>query len=140
MNLRAFFLFGALLASPAWAQQPNFDLHSDYIKKIVRDTAATQYVSVQQAEVKPAEPEPATVRYVPPDKSLPPAKSAAPRPVAEPKSNAFLSAVVDILVDEALGIDEDLEEQVHSDSALRCPTRDPLKTTEPGSSTCPGVP
>jgi len=141
MNARALFLFGALLASPVWAQQPSFDLNSDYIKKIVRDTAASQSVPVQLSDEKPAKSEPvATVKYVPPEKPLPPAKSAAHRPVAAPQSNSFLSAVIDILVDEALGIDDDIESDVQSDRSLRCPSAEPLKTTEPGSSTCPGVP
>jgi len=154
MNLRAFFLFGALLASPGWAQEPatkapaltpaSFDLSSDYIRKIVRDTAATQYGTVQVSAEKPAGSEPATVRYVPPDKPLPPAKIAAPRPVAAPQSNSllsgFLDAVVDTVIDEALGIDDDIESQLPSDRRLRCPTGEPPKATETDYRACPGVP
>lgn len=144
MNSRALFLFGALLASPVWAQQPSFDLSSDYIRKIVRDTAATQSRPIELSEEKPAEREPVeTVRYVPPEKPAP-VKIAAPRPVDAPQSHGILSSLVDAIVetviDEALGIDDDLESQVPSDRRLRCPAADPHKTTEPGSSTCPGVP
>jgi hypothetical protein len=142
MNSRALILLGALLASPVWAQQPSFDLSSDNIKKIVRDTAATQSRPIELSEEKPVEREPVeTVRYVPPEKPTPPpVERAAPRPVAASQSSDFLSTVIDILVDEVLGIDDDIESEVQSDRRLRCPAADPHKTTEPGSSTCPGVP
>jgi hypothetical protein len=146
MNSRALILFGALLASPAWTQEPNFDLSSDSIKKIVRDTAATQSRPIELSEEKPAEREPVeTVRYVPPEKPLPPpVERAAPRPVAAPQSDGifsgFLEAVVETLVNEALGDDDDFAPEVPSDRRFRCPAADPLETPEAGSSACPGIP
>jgi hypothetical protein len=79
MNTRALLVVGAFLALPGWSQEPaadtspaappTFDLRSDSVKKVLRDTAATQYASVQVLETKPTEPKPVkTVQFVPPEK------------------------------------------------------------------------
>src|SRR5436190_24296863 len=63
MNSRALLLVGAVLALPSWSQEPAastpapahlvVDLSNESIKKIVRDTAATQSATVQISEEKP---------------------------------------------------------------------------------------
>jgi hypothetical protein len=78
VNLRIYLLLLAvLLAPPALTQEtapplaasstsPHFDLRSDAIRKIIRDTASTQYANVQEPRPAVAESEPAEFHYVPP--------------------------------------------------------------------------
>jgi hypothetical protein len=122
MNPRAVLLIGAMLVSPAWSQEPSFDLKSDAIKRIVQTTAATQYAPIQPPEEKPVEPEPAsTIKFVPPVKEEPPVKRTAKPAAPAPQSHTFLSALVETLVDDALGTDEDLP-----DEKVDCPWPDDL--------------
>ena len=111
MNSRVLLLIGALLASSAQAQDPGFDLNSDPIKKIVHDSAASQSqaVRVQVADTKPTEPELVfDIDYVTPV-AAPPSKSKIkpPRFVMVPQSGGLLSAVIETVVDEALGVDDE---------------------------------
>jgi hypothetical protein len=151
MNARAVLLTGLALMSPAWAQEPatsapapaprSFDLSSDSIKKIVHATAATQYAAVQVNAEAPVEREPAIV-FDQPEKPAPPIKAAAkrraPAPARESASEGFLSAVVDILVDELLGVDvtNSLEEEYNK--TLGCNEHPDLNTSTPMLLTCPG--
>lgn len=130
-------LFGALLVSPAWAQEPadpqtptrlSFDLRSDSLKKIVRDTAATQSATSQPASEAPVRPSPrAAVVYVPPEKKAKPAEHKVLLPSPVPESGGFLSALVDVLPDREL------------DNRVICPSDEDLKTIAQGYEHCPGV-
>lgn len=100
-------LTGLVLASPAWSQepvQPHFDLHSESVRNIVRDTAATQYAQVRIAEENDAqESEPfdsTSLEEIPLLGELPPKGPASPRAYVDP--NGLFASVVDILVDSAL--------------------------------------
>ena len=70
MNTRAY-LLAALFLSPVWSQEPSFDLHSDAIKKIVRDNASTQFAYVQVVDKAPVKSETAAFKYVPPEEPPP---------------------------------------------------------------------
>lgn len=138
MNSRAC-LLAALLVSPAWSQEPaGFDLKSDAIKKIVRDTAATQYAYVQIAEKAPRKSETAPFKYVPPEKPVPAREPPRQPPARSPRPDGFLSTAVDILVDELLGIEGD-DEVAASNEILQCRVQKELKTSPPGADLCPSV-
>jgi hypothetical protein len=120
MNPRLLLLV-AWLASPAWSEEPaaelpavtsgSFDLSNDSIRKIVRDSAVTQSALVQVSDEKPVEPEStSTIKYVPPIKEDAPVKRATPRPAYEPQSQGILSALAEMLVGEALGLEDHLSE------------------------------
>jgi hypothetical protein len=100
------FLIAALLASSAWAQEHSFDLRGDAAKKIIRDTAAAQSALVQLEGPKPVERK--TVLQAEDLRPLEtPAKIAPPRRVAaKSKQPGPISALVDVLVDHALGTDD----------------------------------
>jgi hypothetical protein len=120
MKPRASFLVAALLVSPAWSNEPApispppprlaFDLSNDSVKKAVRDSAATQYATLQVAAEKPAEQDPvARIDFAPPDKPLmakPRLVQATVPPPATPPPNEFVTAIVDTLLDLALGAPE----------------------------------
>ena len=142
MNSRACLII-ALLASPAWSQEPevtarSFDLSNDSVKKILRDTVASQSAIAQVSEDVPIKSEPAkTFTYVPPEEAPPRKREAqVPRLQPTPPSNSFLSAVFETLLDTALGGD-DYAAAASSDRWLRCESRAPLKTTQMGYDTCP---
>ena len=112
MITRALSLLCLVLSLPVSAQQPisdppsivsrAFDPGSAAIKKIVRDSAATQFSLVQLSDSAPARP--AEISEI--DLSAPPkiaaVKQSAPsRPVAPPADD-FLSALVETLVDVGL--------------------------------------
>ena len=109
MNPRLLLLV-AWLASPAWSEEPvaespaitsgSFDLSNDSIRKIVRDSAAAQSALVD----------------VPPIKEDAPVKRPTPRPANEPQSQGILSALAEMLVEEALGLEDYL-----SDPQVDCP-------------------
>jgi hypothetical protein len=135
MRLRASLLF-ALLGSSSWAQG-TFDLKSDSIQKIVRQTAGTQFSPVQEARSTPVATEPAPITYVPPEKPPAPAREAPrklPDPVPPPED--FFSSLVSMLVDELLGIDEADEITARNDM-LRCRVQKEIKSAPPGIDNCP---
>jgi hypothetical protein len=138
MNSRAF-LVVALLASPAWSQEP-FDLQSDAVKKIVHDAAASQYGNVQVAHEAPAETRRREVEYVPPeDLEEVPVREAATQPApaaAAPQPDGFLSSMFEFLIAEALGNDED-DAITTSNEMLRCRIQKEQKTSPPGEDRCP---
>ena|SRR5688500_12028121 len=148
MNSRAY-LLAAFLVSPAWSQDPaaeapvpaapSFDLRSAAIQKIVRDTAASQFAYVQVSVKAPVEAEPAEFVYVPPEKPAAPLRESPRRPAAPPPaSDGFLSALFDILIDEALGTD-DVDEVTASNDMLRCRVQKEIKSIPPGVDNCPSV-
>lgn len=56
-----------MFVAPVWSQEPSFDLSSDSIRKIVRETAAAQSVPIQISKETPVKREPdTTFKYVPP--------------------------------------------------------------------------
>ena len=142
MTSRSFLLLGVMFVSLAWSQESSaeeptptpqsFDLSSDSIKKIVRDTAGAQSVPIRISEEKPLEREPdTTFKYVPPE-VVQPAKSPAPRrPTAPPESDGPISALIDTLVDTALGVDDD-----SLDYRSVCPPTDALNTPAPNYENC----
>ena len=148
MNSRAFLVVGALLVSPAWSQEPapqaavltpqSFDRNSESIKKIVRDAAATQSAPVQLTEEKPAKRDPATVIYVPPEKPAPVSEPPRRLPDASPRSDGFLSAVFETILDEVLDIEAD-DDITSSNEMLRCRVQKEQKTAPPGIDNCPSV-
>jgi len=138
MLLRAVILAGALLASPAWTQEPapTFDLRSDTIKQIVRDTAATQFRAVEPVREEKSRREPFTriVFTSPRDaaREQPPAPPRAPPP--KPLS-PLLSAVIDSLLDVEPGFAEEAR-----DSYLQlCRALDPDKSPTQRSLSCPST-
>ncbi|MEO8064535.1 MAG: hypothetical protein ABI821_17495 [Pseudomonadota bacterium] len=148
MNPRTY-LMAAFLISPVWAQEPaveapvtaapSYDLRGDAVQKIVRDTAATQFADVQVSDKPPVEAKPAEFVYVPAEKvPAPPSEPFRRLPEAPPRSTGFWSAVVDTLVEEALGI-EDYDDVTASNDMLRCRVQKETKTGAPGVDNCPKV-
>lgn len=149
MKSRAF-LMVALLASPAWSQDPApevaapvakpLDLRSDAVKKIVHDTAASQYGDAQVSHVAPVDGERREVEYVPPeDLEEVPVREVAeqpPAPPPAPESDGFLSSMISFLIAEALGNDQD-DEITTSNEMLRCRIQKEQKTSPPGEDRCP---
>jgi hypothetical protein len=149
MNSRAF-LMVALLASPAWSQEPPpetpapavkpLDLRSDAVKKIVHDTAASQYGNAQVAREAPADAERREVEYVPPeDLDEVPVREAAkqpPAPTPAPQPDGFLSSMFGLLIAEALGNDQD-DAVTTSNEMLRCRIQKEQKSSPPGPDRCP---
>ena len=141
MASRSILLF-VMFISAAWAQEPaaneqaatprSFDLGSDSIRKIVRDTAAEQSVPIQISEGTPANRErETTIKFVPPEVSQPAKEPAPRRPTAPPESDGPLSTLIETLVDTALGVEDD--------SAVyyaTCPATDALNTPAPNYENC----
>lgn len=147
MNPRALLLF-ALLAAPAWAQEPapvapsrSFDLRDDAVRKIVRATAATQFGIVHvapdeapaKAEPAPIKSEPAPVAYVPPVKTAPALQYPTRLPDPEPRDD-FLSVLLDSFLE-----DDDMTYAELHDEWLACQSRNNLKTTRERAADCPGL-
>ena len=148
MKSRAFLLV-ALLASPAWSQQPAaeaatavatpFDLRSDAVKKVVHDTAASQYSNAQVTHKAPVEGERREVEYVPPEEPLEelPLPAGAPLPSAPaPQPNGFVSSLFEFLLEEAIGVDE-YDDVSSSNDMLRCRIQKEQKSSPPGPDQCP---
>ena len=125
--------------APAWSQEPAaFDLKSDAIKNIVSATAATQFADVQIEDNAPVKTETAAFKYVSPEKPVAAAPDLPSKPPAQtPRSDSFVSAMFDILVDELLGIEDDDGVTV-SNEMLNCRVQRDLKTLPPGTNVCPG--
>jgi hypothetical protein len=145
MNSRAY-LLAVLLVSPAWAAEPaaeipvtpapSFDLRSDVVKTILRKTAATQFSNVLVPDKVPVKAERAEVVFVPAEKPPEPVIETPRLPDAAPRSHGFIPAVVDILIDEALGAG-DKDEVTASNEILRCRVQKEQKTSPPGVDNCP---
>jgi len=145
-------LLAILLAAPAWAEEPApatpapapaaqaFDLHDQAVKKIVHDTAATQYGVVQVGDASPAGPlkaTPAAVRFVPVEKPsvvVSQAPALKPRASAAPRQEGFLTTLIDTLLEG----DDVTYAELH-DEWLRCQSRgDDLESTSQRAAACPG--
>jgi hypothetical protein len=147
MNPRTLLLV-ALLAAPAWSQEPApvapvaparaFDLGNDAVKKIVRATAATQfavvYVSQDEAPAAPRKSEPAPVAYIPPVKTAAAPQYPTRLPDPAPRSDGFLSALIDTLLE-----DDDMTYAELYDEWLSCQSRNNLKTTAERAADCPAL-
>ena len=143
MNTRAMLVVGAVLALPAWSQEPVLDLSAETIRKIARETAATQYAEPQltearRIETKPETPPEKVVRYVPPEK--PSAKQVAKLnlPAMPPAlQGGFVSALIDTLVSEALGTDSYNDPvETNTVSWLTCQSAIDLKRETFGQKSC----
>ena len=145
------FLIAGLLASPAWSQEPagdapapaarSFDVHGDAVKKIVHDTAASQYSNAQVSPEAPVDAGRREVVYVPPEDSLDPVpvrESPEQKPAAAPapESNSFLSSLFEFVIDQALDSEED-DGVTSSNEMLRCRIQKEQKTSPPGIDNCP---
>ncbi|HEU4779636.1 MAG TPA: hypothetical protein VFS58_07105 [Steroidobacteraceae bacterium] len=116
-----------------------FDLNSASIRKIVRDTAANQYATVQLSEKSAVDPQPvATIKFVPEEKPPAPRRQTArPTPKPAPSSDGPFSSLFEVLVDELLGVEVD--EVTASNEMLRCRVQKEQKTSPPGPDNCPSV-
>jgi len=146
MNPRTILLV-ALLVSPAWSQEPapatpaattrSFDLHNESVKKIVHDTAATQYSVVQASQESASKPKPTetTVKFVPEEKPVVNQEPVYPTRLPEAKSSdGFLSTLIDtVLEDDSVSYAELNKER------LACLSRENLKTTTERVASCPGL-
>jgi hypothetical protein len=124
MNSCVLLLVAAMLASPAWSQEPSFDLKSDSIKKIVRDTAATQFATIQVSNEKPVERKPLANIDLTPPVAAPPVKYPTRLPDPAPPSTGFLSTLIDTLLD----VDDDPSLGGKYPIWLSCQARDDLKS------------
>jgi hypothetical protein len=156
MNPRAM-LFVAMFAAPAWSQDSvtvaaapvraapppaaqAFDLRSDSVRKIVRDTAATQSASVRwTADDAPAKRQPgADVRVAPPEKAPVPVTQASLPPLPQPArpSSGILTSLIDVLLEE----EPDYSSDAYYEGWLRCQSHgDDLKSTTERYETCPNA-
>lgn len=138
MTLRAALLLGALLATPAGAQDPppeavssapkttasSFALSSDSIRHIVKATAAAQSVPVRMEKETPtAPPAERMVVFAPPERIEKPAPMRSARSTASDDDN-FVSAMVGTLFD--VGVDDLLDNPQHT---IACQSRPDLGTT-----------
>jgi hypothetical protein len=142
MTSRSFLLVGVVFASLAWSQKSaadepapgsqSFALSSDSIKKIVRDVAAAESQPIRISEAKVVEHEPdTTIKYAPPDEAQPVKSQVPRRPPALPESDGPISALIDTLVDKALGVEDD-----SLGYRTVCPPSDALNTPAPTSENC----
>jgi hypothetical protein len=141
MNARAFLLVGTLLASTAWSQEPAFDLKSESVRNIVRATAASQSVALPESPAAPVRTEPAkkTVAFVPPEKPPLVRELTAEKP-RDVKLNPFLSAVVDTVVDETLGVEPDPGYEFEYEKLRNCQRRNADKTSTERDAVCSSGP
>lgn len=123
-------------SAPAHAPKAqSFDLRNESVKKIVHDTAATQFATGQVLKETPAEeqPGPRAVRYVPPE-GTPKREPKYPTrlPDAQP-SGGILSSLIDTVLE-----DDDITYAEKSKQDLACMSRDNMKTTAERVASCPG--
>jgi hypothetical protein len=146
-------VLAALLSSPGLAQEAEsvsmpapvenasppaarFDLHDEAIRKVVRDTAATQYANVRETERSPPESTPAEFVYVPPEPRPQVQETKINLPEPTPASDGFLSQVISIVLDETLGIEDD-DGITASNDMLRCRVQKDTRSSPPGVDNCP---
>jgi hypothetical protein len=127
-----------VLAAPAWSEEPAprpLDLRGELIRKIVRDTAATQFAAVNVSPDEPAAAEHRPIEFVPATKvTAPPPPKLPP---ASPGPSDFVSTLFDALFDVALGTEPDYSYAARYDDWLRCQSRDNLRTTRERAASCP---
>ena len=146
MNRSAAIALLSLLATTAWSQTPaaetpapaerTFDLSNDSIKKVVRDTAATQFADARVTPAEQTTPRPEQIQFVTPDKPPAEPKVSLPPP-REPRANDFVAAIVGIAFDELTGRDEAAEIESR-DAIQRCRVRKEFNMPPlPGTDLCP---
>lgn len=144
MRMRACLLI-ALLVSPAWSQEKaatdgpapaahSFDLRNETVRKIVRETAATQFSAVYVTDDATA-PKPAKTEFVP-AASVTEAETTTVRlPEPLPPSGGFLSTLIDTILFDDTFSDRELQEK-----ALGCLSRENVKTAPERVENCPDYP
>ena len=143
MTARSLFIC-VLLASPAWAQEHSFDLKSESVKIVIRNTAATQFSQVKPVQEPKVEREPALVHAFVDGARLvevPSLRPAAPSPASKKKRPGLASAVFAFLIDEWLGVDDepDTSPEALYEEWLDCQQKgDDLQTTAQRYETCAG--
>ena len=124
MHSRILLLVGAMLASPTWSQELVVDLHNDSIKKIVRDTAATQFATVQLSNEKTDARKPIEkIDFVRPV-AKPPVKYPIRLPDPAPRSTGIFATLIDTLLNSI----DDYPGPFRYDNWISCQARDDLKT------------
>jgi hypothetical protein len=131
-------MLGIVLASPAWAVEPSFDLKSESVKQILSNTAATQFgpapmpVSAPEEdldEIKLLD----AFDYVDTVKEALPKPAVRKTPVRQETSNGLLDAIFEIALEELLDevFDTDLFTTTDvEDTWVACP---PADTFPPGA-------
>lgn len=115
---------------------PAFDLRSDSVRQVVRDTAATQYADTRETLAKPVESTPKVVRYEPPEKPAEFSEISLPSE-PPPQLSAPLTAILDIAVSELLGI-EPVDDVTAANEILRCRVQKDIRSApQPGTDHCP---
>jgi hypothetical protein len=119
-------LLAASAGSPsAWSQEPpTFALHSAAIKQIVRNTAATQFGEPGIPETPANSQNVKTLEPVPREHAMS-EEPPVPQPTAKERRShdGPISALIDVLIDEALGIEDVVDVDTPHDDWLRCPPR-----------------
>ncbi len=142
--MRAWILLSVFAAAPAWCDEArtvpapgraSFDLTHPEIRKALRKTVATQTGQYVLGPAKDAEPEPPTVKFVPPEKPVERhVEYPTSLPSAEPLSGGLLSAIVNGVINDVLlgGDDHEHDYRERQDQRVACTARgDDL-----GSTTC----
>jgi hypothetical protein len=140
MSPRLPLLVGLLAAVPGWSQEaPTFDLGSTAIKQIVRKTAATQFGETPASVTPVAEPGDDPTLEPIPVATWVPEKAPMPRPAKPPPPpDGPISALVHMLIDEALGVDHSIDVTTPHDDWLRCPARAEDMAGTDVTDACPG--
>lgn len=141
---RAWILSGVLVAAPAWCDEArtepapdraSFDLTHPEIRKVLRKTVATQTGQYVLGPAKDVEPEPAAVKFVPPEKPVERhVEYPTSLPSPEPLSEGLLSTIVNGVINDVLlgGDDHESDYRENQDQRVACTARgDDL-----GSTTC----
>ncbi|HTU67413.1 MAG TPA: hypothetical protein VMF52_15805 [Steroidobacteraceae bacterium] len=139
MNLHALFV-GVLLASPAWCQEPSFDIKSESVRNIVRATAATQSRAIEPIPEANVEHDTKVIADVVFDEKLP-EKPAAPQPPGFTRArhkHDFLSEVLDTILDDVLDVEPKDLAEARFGTMASCLQGDELKSVEERLSECPG--
>jgi len=144
MSFRALLLVSALLFAPAaWSQEtaaPSFDLKSDTVRQIVRDAAATQYRIVEPIkEPKPARESPFARKDDPPLETSPLKVANRQKPPAPNLQPGPLGSLVDVLIESALGIQDDPAADQRAAFLTLCQSLDQPRSPTQKSTTCPST-
>jgi len=137
MNARALLAVGTLLALPAWSQETaTFDLKSDSIRNIVRNTAATQYRVVEPVKEPRVERNPFASAVILRSEDTVLETPLPPPTRAEPRVSPLVTSIIDTLLD----IDDDeISERAKQTYLALCRQVDIVKDNVHPYSTCPGV-
>lgn len=145
MNARAALLASLLATLPMSAAvsdepAPVLDLSSETMRKVARGVAERQFQLAQVDEAKASKEktqESGAIKFVPPEKPEK-AKEVTPRlPDPQPQSKDFFSSIIQIALDEALGV----ESNPHAEATRRgelfhCRMKQELSTWPPDRVNC----